>query len=73
MESCARILSPTHFPSVFPLPNLNRRNFNPVWPRKPEASKSLRLHCHKMYVPGGFSLSISFCLSISYTQILFVL
>ncbi|XP_023003335.1 chaperonin-like RBCX protein 1, chloroplastic [Cucurbita maxima] len=52
MESCARILSPTHFPSLFPLPNLNRSNFNPVWPKKPEASKSLRLHCHKMYVPG---------------------
>ncbi|KAG7026647.1 Chaperonin-like RBCX protein 1, chloroplastic [Cucurbita argyrosperma subsp. argyrosperma] len=52
MESCARILSPTHFPSLFPRPNLNRSNFNPVWPKKAGASKSLRLHCHKMYVPG---------------------
>uniref|UniRef100_A0A9I9CRL7 Chaperonin-like RBCX protein 1, chloroplastic n=1 Tax=Cucumis melo TaxID=3656 RepID=A0A9I9CRL7_CUCME len=52
MESSARILSPTQFPSIFSLPNLNRGNVFPVRPIKPRASKSMRLHCSKMYVPG---------------------
>ncbi|XP_022132911.1 chaperonin-like RBCX protein 1, chloroplastic [Momordica charantia] len=54
MESSARVLSPTQFPSLFPLPNLNRSRVFPLWPTKPKASKftRLQLQCHKMYVPG---------------------
>ncbi|XP_004134778.1 chaperonin-like RBCX protein 1, chloroplastic [Cucumis sativus] len=52
MESSARILSPTQFPSLFSLPNLNRGNVFPVRPIKPRAFKPMRLHCSKMYVPG---------------------
>ncbi|CAK9320895.1 unnamed protein product [Citrullus colocynthis] len=52
MESSARILSSSQFPSIFPLPSLNRGNVFPVWPKKPRVFKSMRLHCSKMYVPG---------------------
>lgn len=68
MESSARILSSSQFPSIFPLPNLNRGNVFPVWPKKPRVFKSMRLHCSKMYVPGGFSFSFFLFFHQEYTD-----
>ncbi|TQD98721.1 hypothetical protein C1H46_015630 [Malus baccata] len=68
MESSAAILPLSQLPSLFPLkPNRSKLPYNRSWLSnpKPRASRPPRMHCHKMYVPGGY---FSKCL-FAYTYI----
>lgn len=72
MESSA-ILTPSQLPYLFPSKS-NKKKAYPSWPcSKPRTSQPTRLHCQKMYVPGGYSPFISMlCVSNIYLSLQYI-
>lgn len=62
MESSA-VLTLSQLPYFSPQKS-NRKRASPSWPCQPRSSQPTRLHCQKMYVPGGYTVYVFMCIYV---------